>query len=53
MIALTLAKAGYYQGDPEKILNARIDLVLQTYNYEMFTRDLETTFSELNKPKGK
>ena len=47
-IAVRLAKAGYYGGDPEQVLNARTDLVLHAYNYENFARDLDATFTELN-----
>lgn len=48
IIALTLAKSGFYGGNPEAVLNSRVDLVVQAYHYEMFLRQLETTFTELN-----
>lgn len=50
---MRLAKAGFYGGDPENVLNARADIVMQTYHYENFTRELDATFTELNnKSKG-
>lgn len=53
MIALTLAKAGFYGGSPDNVYNARVDLVMQTYHYELFMRDFESTYHEINKKKGK
>ena len=49
VIAVTLAKSGYFAGNPDVVLNTPIDIVLHTYHYEMFTRDYETTYYELNK----
>lgn len=49
-MALVLAKAGYWGGDPGRILAAPVDEVLAAYQYEMFTKDLESTIMELNKP---
>ena len=51
IIALTLAKEGYFNGNPNIILNSPADLVLQTYQYEMFRRVYEDTYTELNKGK--
>lgn len=48
-IAFTLAKSGYYSGNPEIVLNSPVDNVMGAYHYEMFTREYETTFAELNK----
>jgi hypothetical protein len=36
MIALRLAKEGYWGGDPERVLNGRVDLVLEAAEYEVF-----------------
>lgn len=49
MIACLLAKTGYFGGNPQIILNSPIDIVLQTYQYEIFTREYEETYYELNK----
>lgn len=49
MVANTLAKAGYFGGNPENVYNARVDIVLDVYHYEQFTRDYESTYYELNK----
>ena len=48
-IALILAKSGFYGGDPDKVLDAPINRVMQAYQYEMFLRDYEETARELNK----
>lgn len=46
---MTLAKAGWLGSDPEKILNAPVDIVINAFHYEMFTREYESTHFELNK----
>ena len=48
-IAMTLAKSGYYGGNPEAVFNASIDMVMKTYHYEIYTREYEATYLELNK----
>lgn len=50
-IALTLAKEGYFSGNPCIVFDSPADIVLQTYHYEMFRRIYEETFTELNKGK--
>ena len=52
MVALKIAKLGYYSGDPEKVLNANVDHVLSILDYESFNNDFERVFSEINKPEG-
>lgn len=49
LVALRISKAGYYGGDPEKVLNARIDHVLSILEYEAFNNDYEKVYVELNK----
>ncbi len=51
LIALTLAKTGYFSSNPQLVLNSPVDIVMHTYSYEMFTRSYETTYYELNKEK--
>jgi hypothetical protein len=46
---LKVAKAGYYGGDPEKVLRGRIDHVLAIVEYEQFHIDYEFAHYELNK----
>lgn len=46
---MTLAKSGYFNSDPQKILETPIDLVMKTYHYEIFAREYEETYIELNK----
>jgi hypothetical protein len=48
-VALRLAKAGYWQGDPGIILKAPSDLVLAALQYENFVSDYERAAFELNK----
>jgi len=43
-----LAKAGYGGGDPERVLNMRVDLVMLALEYEKFTADYERTYVDLN-----
>lgn len=52
-IALKVAKAGYYNGDPENVLKARVDYVLAVLEYEKFSFDYEAVYMEINTPKGK
>lgn len=51
MVSCTLAKANLFGGNPETVLNARCDIVMNQYHHEMFTRDYEETYYELNKEK--
>jgi hypothetical protein len=46
-----LARAGYWNGRIEEIMNARIDHVLSVLEYEIFIDDYERVYTELNKPK--
>ena len=46
---MTLAKSGYYNGNPELIFNSSADMVMKTYYYEIYTREYESTYLELNK----
>lgn len=49
LIALRLAKAGYFGGDPAAVLAGRVDLVLAAMEYEKFENDKEEVYYELNK----
>lgn len=49
VIALRLAKAGYWQGDPGKILRAPADEVFAAVQYEGFCDDYERAIFEMNK----
>jgi hypothetical protein len=51
VIALKLARAGYGGGDPERILNMRVDLVIEAAQYEQFCNDYESEYIELNTEK--
>lgn len=48
-MALKLAKAGYWQGDPERVLRAPLDQVLAAAEYEGFCSDYESAFMEMTK----
>lgn len=52
-MALMLAKSGYFAGNIENVFNTKVDYVFETYHYEMFMRDYERVFMEMNKPKDK
>lgn len=45
------AKIGFYGGDPEKVLKARVDFVIAALDYDNFLTDYDNTFQELNKPE--
>lgn len=49
MVALTLASAGWWDGDPEKVLQAPADLVMGAMQYVAFRADYERTYVEINK----
>lgn len=46
---MRLAKAGYYGGSPEKILQAPIDIVMSILDYESFEHDLSQAYEEIRK----
>jgi hypothetical protein len=48
---LRLAKAGYCGGDPEKVLQMRVNLVVTAMHYEKFVGDYERKYIELNKDR--
>ena len=47
-IALRLAKAGYYGGDPSKVLKAPIDIVLRTVEYEAFENNYNAALQKMS-----
>jgi len=49
LAALRLAKAGYYGGDPEAVLRARVDMVLAVAQYEYFLAEYQEEEYLLNK----
>lgn len=49
MLALRLAKGGWWGGDPGKVLAAPVDEVLEAVQYEAFLGDYEQALIELNK----
>lgn len=48
-MALRLAKAGYYGGDPGRVKMAPVDDVLNALAYESFVGEYEAVEYELNK----
>jgi len=48
-IALRLAKAGWWGGDPGRILEAPMDEVMAVAQYDQFLNDYESTVIEINK----
>ena len=49
VVALRLARQGYYGGDPERVLKAPSDMVLAAADYEGFLADYEMAYYELNR----
>lgn len=49
MIAMRLAKAGYYAGDPALVMAGRVDHVMALLEYEKFNADYSDAEYELNK----
>lgn len=49
IIALRLASAGLYGGDPANVMRARADWVLKAMQYEAFKGDYEDAFVEMNR----
>ncbi len=49
MVALRLAKAGYYGGDPGAVLAGRVDHILALIEFERFTIEYQDVEYELNK----
>lgn len=45
----TLAKAGWYGGNPSAIYTAPCDEVIKAYHFEIMTRDYKNTAYEMNK----
>lgn len=49
MVSFNLAKKGYFNGDPVKVLEAPVDIVIGLLRFEESTNEYETTYMELNK----
>ena len=49
VIALTLAKAGFFNNNPGIVMQSPVDLVIQTYQFNSFLQVYESTTIELNK----
>lgn len=47
--AMQLAKAGYFSGDPQSVLNAPVTVVQAAIHYESFVSEYETAYHDLNK----
>ena len=45
----TLAKAGWYGGNPSAIYSAPIDEFFRAFHFEIMTRQYKNTYMELNK----
>jgi hypothetical protein len=51
-VAFRLAKAGYYNGDPKKILKAPVDIIMGIIKYEAFEHDLMLAYEEIRKQEN-
>jgi hypothetical protein len=52
VLALRLAKGGWWGGDPEKVMEAPVDAVLEAAAYESFQAEYESELIRLNKPEA-
>ena len=50
--AIRLAGAGYGGGDPNKVLEMPVDVVVDVLSFLKFRSEYEETVHELNKPKS-
>jgi hypothetical protein len=48
VVALRVARAGYYGGDPERVLKASFPMVMAIIQYEDFCNEYERTFHKIN-----
>ena len=48
-IIYLLAKANWFGGNPVEIENAPVDKVINAYHFEIYSREYESTYIELNK----
>ena len=48
-LSVRLARAGYFGGDPDKVLKAPVGTILSIIEYETFENDYEKEYRELNK----
>lgn len=51
-ISLRLAKAGWWQGEPGRIMEAPADEVMAAIQYENFVSDYERATFDLNKERA-
>ena len=49
LIACRLAKSGYYEGDPDRVLQAPANMVQAILDYEDFLKAYEKVYVILNK----
>lgn len=50
-IACRLAKAGFFNGDPEQVLNSPASIVEAAIAYETFESDYAKQYEDLNAPE--
>ena len=48
-VAIRLAKAGYFGGDPAEVMAAPVDIVEAIVSYEIFEAEFERAYIDLNK----
>lgn len=48
LIPLKLAKAGWYNGDYQKILNTPIDIIMNIWHYDAFCYEYEKELNLIN-----
>lgn len=48
-LALRLAKNGFYNGNPQNILDADVDMILKIKDFEIYDKEYLECFEQLNK----
>ena len=52
-MCLTLAKAGYFAGNPCEVAKASADWIIKSLDYEMFCRGFEEQLHLINKNENR
>jgi hypothetical protein len=47
-IALKIAEAGFYGGDPQRVLDAPVDMILNILRFREFQADYDKMFQAMN-----
>ena len=45
--ALKIAKAGFYSGNPQEVMNAPVNMVIAILHFELFENALQKEYSDM------